>query len=636
MKTISVDLVVVGSTPGGIACAVRAAREGLRVLMTNYHDTPGGMIAGGLGGWESICNDEARSPIYVEMRQAIFDYYRDSYGEDSQQYRDARFRGLSNGRFEPHVGVRFFSELIRREAGITFLTPYYPESATARDGRIVEAVFRRMDSDERVRVEAVIFADCTYEGDFMAAAGVPFRLGREARSEYGESCAGRIFMSSIPGPRRDPYIHTIHSRLNLSYTRAPWQILDAPGAGEGDSLVQAMNYRTILTTDAANRVLPSRPKDYDPALYATLEYVVLVLPIPNNKGTWNRPQLIGLQNAYVEGDWAERKKVLDRFWQVTVGLLYYLQNDAPLPEEQRAMWRQYGFAIDEGIDQEHPPCEIYVREGRRLVGRKVIIQADAELAPGLPRTPLYADSIAFADFMLDCHACTEERLPDGGRGPDGIHVPSAHEGKIALFGECFPFQIPYGCIVSKTFDNVLAPVPVSASHVAFGGVRLEPAWMNVGESAGYAAALAVQQGVTPAEITPDILVRRLARRRVSLIFFTDVGLSADEEWFPALQYWGTKGFFPSFEARPHDRLTQKVARQWLEIAGKVSQPDFDPNEVARVVMALETGDLPLSATAWGGLLLEKGFHGGTKSADDRPPTRAEACMDLFENLESCS
>ncbi|RRK02151.1 FAD-dependent oxidoreductase [Opitutaceae bacterium TAV3] len=113
METIAVDLVVIGSTPGGIACAVRAAREGLRVLLTNYHNTLGGMISGGLGGWESICEDDARAPIYTEMRRAVFAYYRDTYGEDSPQYRAARYKGHGNGHFEPVVGKRFFTEMVQ-------------------------------------------------------------------------------------------------------------------------------------------------------------------------------------------------------------------------------------------------------------------------------------------------------------------------------------------------------------------------------------------------------------------------------------------------------------------------------------------------------------------------------------------
>lgn len=622
-KTIFADLVVIGSTPGGIACAIRAAREGLRVLLTNYHDKLGGMITGGLGGWETLCAGEVRAPIYTEIRRAILAHYRDTYGEDSQQYREAKYRHHGNGRFEPMVGKRFFTEMVGREAGITVLTPYFPESAAAKDGKIAEAVFRRMDGGERVRVEAAIFCDCTYEGDFLAAGGIPFRLGREARSEYGEPHAGRIYMVNKPQPDRDPYLHAVQSRLNISHCGSTTQVLPAPGSGEGDGLVQAINYRTILSSDPANRILPRRPADYDPSEFAGLEYRVRVPAIPNGKISWNRPQLIGLQNAYVEGDWPARRAVLGRFWRATVGLLYYLQNDAPLPEDEREFWRQYGFAIDEGIDQEHPPCEIYLREGRRLAGRAVLTEADALLAPGLPRSPLHADSIAFADWYLDGHACRTETR-------DG----SMPEGKFMLHGDSFPCQIPYGCIVSKTFDNVLAPVCLSASHVAFGAVRLEPAWMNLGESAGFAAAMAVRQGVAPAEIGTDGLVRRLARERVSLIFFNDVGLTADEPWFPAIQYWGTKGFFPSFDARPHDEMEENVARQWLEIARTAAQPGFDPNAAARVVMSLENGYKPLTAPSWREMLREAGFRSDTKLAADRLPTRAEVCMELFENLDS--
>src|SRR5690606_8974305 len=188
------------------------------------------------------------------------------------------------------------------------------------------------------------------------------------------------------------FLYAIHSRLgivNIGNIGATIQLLEGPGSGEADGLVQAINYRTMLSSEPGNRILPKKPAGYNPADYAKLEYRSRVSPIPNNKISWNRPQLVGLQNAYLEGDWTERKKVLDAHWQATVGLLYYLQNDAPLSELERSEWREYGFAIDEGVDQEHPPCEIYLREGRRLVGHSVLIETDAFLAPGLPRSPLY-------------------------------------------------------------------------------------------------------------------------------------------------------------------------------------------------------------------------------------------------------
>ncbi|RRK02149.1 FAD-dependent oxidoreductase [Opitutaceae bacterium TAV3] len=420
---------------------------------------------------------------------------------------------------------------------------------------------------------------------------------------------GGFFTLPQSNPQRDPYLHAIHSRLNISYSRTTTQLIPAPDSGEGDGLVQAINYRTILSTNPANRVLPRRPDDYDPSEYSKFEYKTRVREIPNDKVSWNRPQLIGLQNAYVEGNWATRRKVLKNSFGERRSVCFTICKTM-----RRCRTRNGRSGVNTGSRSTRES----IRKTRlarftcgkvgRLKGRSILTESDALLAPGLPRSSLHADAIAFADWYIDCHACTAEKIGE-----------SRFEGTMTLFGECFPCQIPYGCIVAETFANVLAPVCLSATHVAFGAVRLEPAWMNLGESAGYAAALAMRQGVTPAEIKADDLVAHLARSRVSLIFFNDIGLSANEAWFPAIQYWGTKGFFPCFDARPHDKLTEKVAQQWLEIAGKVSRSDFDPNAAARTVMAMETGDLPLSASAWREMLQTRGFVSQLLSPPPPPP-----------------
>jgi len=620
------DLVVIGSTPGGIACAIRAAREGVKVLLTNYHDKPGGMETGGLGGWETLCDGHVRAPIYSEIRLAIIDHYRRTYGEDSPQFKAANHRHHGNGRFEPFVGLRYFREWIAREPNLTLLTPYYPVSAVTRDGRVREVVLRHSDhAEDTVRVAGKIFADCTYEGDFLACANVPFRLGREARSEYREPSAGRVHvLNKPPALPADPVVHRLHSRLNIRHVGTAQVRLDLPGDGVADPLIQAINYRTILSSDPENRALPRRPDDYDPAEFAPLDYAPNVSPIPNDKISWNRPQLIGLQNEYIEGDWAARKRVLARHWRATVGLLYYLQHDAPLPPEVRARWRQFGFALDEGLDQEHPPCEIYVREGRRLEGRKFLTEHDVRLAEGLERSPIHADSIAFTDWYLDCHACSP-----------GRREGSMHEGKMMLHGETFPSQIPYGSIVSGTVANVLAPVPLAATHVAFGAVRLEVAWMNLGESAGFAAALALKLGVDPGDLPADRLLRRLAAAGVSLGFFNDVGLTLGEPWFPAIQYFGTKGFFPTFDARPGEALTAEVAREWLKIFASFQEPGFDPNASAREVLKAERGcSGPLERAAWHRLLAQADLPVPSSpfSPSSSPLTRADACNDLWSHL----
>lgn len=598
------NLVVVGSTPAGVACAVRAAREGLTVLLTNHHDQPGGMITGGLGGWETLY-DGGRAPIYQEVRDAIFRHYRETYGEDSQQYEDARHIHHGNGRFEPFVGVRFFQALIDAEENLTFLHPWFPVAGSIEGRLLRQATFQHMEGTRRVAVTADAFCDCTYEGDLMHATGIAFRLGRESRAEFGEKFAGRVYVLNKPVGERDPVVARVHDRLNLRHVGARQLILDVPGDGVADSLVQAINYRTILSADPANRVMPQKPVDYDPSHYAGLEYRSRVSPMPNNKVSWNRPQLVGLQNRYAEGDWEERREVMNEHWKTTVGLLYYLQNDAPLDPAEREDWRRYGFAKDEGIDETHPPKEIYVREGRRLVGRHTFTEHDVRLAPGLERSPIHGDSVAVSDWYLDSHSCTLEQQKG-----------SMHEGKMMLHGETFPGHISYRCLLARDVDNFLSPVGLSASHVGWGSVRLEVCWMNVAESAAVAVLLSRQQGVTPAEIDPDALLRSLCERRVLVSFFNDVDVLTPEPWIPAVQYFGTKGFFPTFDARPHDLVDPATAAVWAEAFSRLHDPGRDPHDTARAVFAGASVPIDGLARELAGL------------------TRAQACQFLYKKNPS--
>jgi hypothetical protein len=303
------DLVVVGGTPGGVACAVRAAREGLHVLLVNHHAHLGGMLASGLGVWDTL-HEGRRSPIYDELRQAIFDYYRDTYGKNSPQYRAALpgASGHTNGRFEAKVAEKLITAMVEREASITVLKGFYPQ-AVERDGSLLRSVtFHAMNVEKTVRVAGAMFADCTYEGDLLAIAKVPYRVGREARAEFKEPHAGRLFLRPVSRPT-DPALARLaveHDRLKLRKFTG-WQESLAESTGESDRAVQAFNFRTVLSSDPENRILPRKPKDYDPERLRDLEYGSIVGPLPNNKIGWNRPQLVGVQHDYPQGDWNKRR-----------------------------------------------------------------------------------------------------------------------------------------------------------------------------------------------------------------------------------------------------------------------------------------------------------------------------------------
>jgi hypothetical protein len=618
------DLVVVEATPPGIAMSVRAAREGLRVLLVNHNSHLGGMLTSGLGAWDSLYEGR-RSPIYDEVREAIFSHYREIYGKDSPQYRDSQptSSGHGNGKFEPHVAEKILTDLVAREPNIEVLKGYIP-SAVERNGALLRSVtFRAFNGAKTVQIDARIFADCSYEGDLAAVAKVPYRVGRESRSEYGEPHAGQIFMrgvKEIPSARMKE-VAALHATLNLRHLDGPQVINEAAITGKGDGNVQAFNYRTPLTTDPANRIPIEKPSDYDPEFLKTLSYTSLVKAVPNQKFLWNRPQLIGVQQAYVEGDWAGRQKAMDAHWNATLGLLYFLQNDPSVPEETRKTWREMGLAKDEFRDNGGRPYEIYVREARRIVGRSTFTEHDATLAPGLQRAPIHPESIAISEWYLDTHGCTLAKA-------DG----SLEEGKMMLQIETFPGQISYLTILPGGVDNLLVPVCLSASHVAWGTIRLEPTWMNIAESAAFAAAQAIKQKQSPAQIDIDQLQRTLAKKRVMISFFNDIDLASSAGWLPAIQYFGTKGFFPDYNARPDSPLTPSVARIWIAAFGKIKQKDFDANAVARSVADAKQDEASEFLASQFLELLPEAAKKTSQSLGlnpAKPITRGDACRLLF-------
>lgn len=577
------DLVVVGGTPAGIACAVRAAREGVSVLLVNRHGHLGGILASGLAVWDTLW-EWNRAPIYDEVRAAIVSYYKETYGEDSPQYRDClpAKTGHLVGRFESSVAEKILTDLVAREKAITVWRNLVPVAVT-RNGRRVEAVTLRPTSGgPDVTVAAGSFADCTYEGDVAALAGVPYRVGREAREEFGEPHAGIIFMqprAEAPSPEA-AQLAAQQKELRLRRFSG-WQVIMPESTGAADGAVQACNYRTTLTTNPANRLPVPKPADYDPYYLRSLETFAGIECVPNDKYGWNRPQLVGQQTAYVEADWETRQRILDEHWSTTMGLLYFLQHDSTVPGIVRRAWLEFGLPKDEYADNGHRPYELYVRETRRITGRAIFTEHDSVLAPGLQRAPTHRDSIAMTEWYLDSHSCTRARVPGG-----------LEEGKMMLHQESFPGQVPYRCLLPQGVDNLIVPVCLSATHVGWNAVRLEPVLMQTGEAAGLAVALAGKSQTSLADLDPDRLVRGLCERRSMVTFFNDVDVGRPDPWVPAAQYFGTRGFFHDYNARANAPLKRTTAKIWADAFGKTRAEETEPDSLSAAVLHAESGESP--------------------------------------------
>lgn len=576
------DLIVVGGTPGGIACAVRAAREGLTVLLVEHTQHLGGFMANGAGGWEAPF-DGLRAPLYAEIRTNATEYYRATYGAGSPQERASLPDPQSNAhidrpKIEPRIAELLFDRLVAAEKNLTLLKGCCIAGAE-RDGALLKAVtFRETAGDRTSRVTATIFADGMYEADLMAAAKVPYRVGREARTEYNEPHAGVIYTAERrkePSQRGFPK-DADTGRLKIRFNSHATAEILAGSTGAADHSVMAYNYRLILTQDPTNRVLLAKPAHYDVAIAKSVVTGGFVPNLPNNKIAWNGGRLIGPQNAYPEGDWATRDRISRQFLDAMLMRLWYLQNDPAVSEPERARWAGYGLAADEFPDNHHLPYEIYIREARRLVGRYVFVEQDNVIAPGLARTPIHADSIAITDWPLDSVACLPHTVPGG------------HEDGVFFLGEeSRPAQVPYRTLLPQGVDNLLVPVALSASHVGWGAIRLEPVWMQTGEAAGFAAALAVKNHTTPAQLNPDRLLRVLVANHVMVSFFNDVDVTSNQPAVAAAQYFGAKGFFHDYDARLTEPLKDATAKVWAAGLASLLHGDLDPNVLALAVAQVE-------------------------------------------------
>jgi hypothetical protein len=569
----SYDLIVAGATAPGIVAAVRAAREGLRVALVAPGPHLGGSLPS-LGAVETHYRGN-RAPLLQEFIHAVEKHYLGKYGADSEQYRACAAGKMTM--FEPHVAEAVLERMVAAETNIEVLRGFSPV-AVEKTGRLVQAVVLASPGGEARRLGARAFIEAGYEGDLMALAGAPGRVGREARGEFGEPRAGRVFTRWLTGvhPRA-----AAEGRLNL-VTAGATTSEPLPGStGGGDDNIQSYSYRLCLTDDPANRrLLDMPPANYDRAKYAPLllapeEKEKLPLPfhhrfliqslremverdhifhghaLPNRKRSWNATNFTGAGKHYPAADAATRRAIAAAHRDHALGLMWFLQNDPEMPADLKAKARDWGLARDEFADNGNIPHQLYVREARRLVGRTVFTEHDALLAPGFERAPVHADSVGITEFSLDSLACTTDRLPGSG---------GLCDGQLFQMEVSRPGQVPFGVLLPPELDNLLVVTTVSATHVGWGTVRQTPTLMHLAESAAWAVVLAARDNIAPANLSVEQLQRRLVERGVMISFFNDFDMGTREPWVPAIQYFGTKGEFTSYDARPAERGAECLRR----------------------------------------------------------------------------
>ena len=504
-----VDIVVVGATPGGISAAITAARQGHSVLIAEYQYHVGGMTAGGLGK-SDIENRAMISGFFVEFTQQVLHHYHSSYGSDSDNVRLCR-----DGYYaEPSISERIFEALLAEQPRISVLKGWRLVSATLKGQYLSSVHLEERCSRELIRVQGAVFIDATYEGDLYAAAGAEFRLGRESREDFGEPHAGVVY---------------------FDYEKKEF----LPGTtGEGDDRLPAYTYRLCLTKDLENSaILSSPPTDYDrrdylgyfddlaagrlrgpkvykpgrgynPAHFNTMVRTLSVTDIPSEKTDVNiNPRPLGFpfpeeNKGFVEGDDATRSRIYERHRNLTLGLLWFLQNDNAISPEHRAIARQYHLPLDEFCDNSHFPFQLYIREARRLVGEYTLTEHDITRGNDDISITRHTDSIAIGEFPIDSFPCRKRQPMDS----------VVLEGYLGMLDHItMPYEIPYRIMIPKRIDGLIVPVAASTTHVAFSSIRMEPTWMALGQAAGLAASLSITQGTAPRNINISELQRELIK-----------------------------------------------------------------------------------------------------------------------------
>lgn len=545
-EMIRTDVLVIGSTPCGIASAIAAARQGEKVIVADMNDFMGGMMTNGLGKTD-IGPRHTIKGIFKEFIDLVYADYLEKYGPNSEQVRQS-----STGYyFEPNVAERIFNRMVKAEKNITLKYHYRPDGVWMNRDKLDAVYFRDTRNNRRIQIRAAVFIDATYEGDIAAMCGATYRVGRESREEFGEPFAGVLYMDH--------------------YTR-----MILPGStGRPDKRVQAYNFRLTLTANPENRVMPKKPAGYNREEYLqvlesiekgrirTVQDVLNIEFIANGKSdTNNMPRSLISTDlpeenyTYPEAGYAEREKIVQRHKDYILGLLWFLQNDPEMPEALRAECAQYGFAKDEyPTTSDHFPRQLYVREARRIWCDYNFTAHDAMLGPGLQRTPIHWNSIACGGYAMDSHATQK-------REPGKEHM----EGFYWMGGMTQPYQIPYGVMVPQTVNGLLVPGPASATHIGFGTLRMEPVWMALGQAAGNAAHIARQLYLEPRDVPINRVQALLLDQGAIITTFNEMkvvnpGVTANQ--WKALQFWGTRGFFNSYDALPAKPITRGEAASWL-------------------------------------------------------------------------
>lgn len=510
------DLVIYGGTPAAVSAAVKATDLGLSVIVVSPDLHVGGLSVSGLGYTDSG-NTKAIGGLSREFYHRVYDVYKDQdIRLEGQDTKAMCHDDKTMWTFEPHVAETVIARWLAEKK----VEVVRGERLDRAPGGVVkeQGAIRSFRTLSGKTYAGRYFIDATYEGDLMAAAGVPYSVGREANAVYGEKWNG-----NQPGVK--------HHRHRFAADVSPYKVPGDPASGlcegvgtsaegergTGDRRVQAYCYRMCFTDVEANRVPFAKPEGYRADRYELLRRVYATGwdetfakfdRIPNGKTDTNNHgpvsfDFLGMSDEWPEATYARREELARAHRDYQAGLLYFLANDPGVPESVRTRMSKWGLAKDEFTDNGNWPWHIYVREGRRMLGEYVTTEHDCLGEPPHPNQGVRRGSVGMGSYAIDSHNVRRYVTPAGF---------VQNEGDIGVKPKK-PYPIDYGSIVPKKGDctNLIVPVAVSASHAAFGSIRMEPVFFILGES----AATAVAQAAEDSRAVQDVDVARLRARLVA-------------------------------------------------------------------------------------------------------------------------
>jgi len=623
---------IYGGTSAAVTAAYSAAKQGSEVVLICPDVTIGGMTTGGLGQTD------------IGNKQAVTGLARQFYRRIGEHYGK-----LEQWIFEPHVAEEILMDYLDSPK-IDLIQGYHLAEVT-KDGTRILSIRCEDENGTSKTISADQFIDCSYEGDLMARAGVSYRVGREDNSEYSETWDGWQMLDGHQFPDGvDPYVIPGDPASGLL-----WGISEniPRQTGSGDSFAQAYNFRICLTDDPGNMIPIERPADYDSTRYELLVRLFATdpdqneinryfiwSPMPchktdiNNRGAFST-DMIGMNHGYPEASWAERKDIIAAHKSYTLGLLYFYAHDTRVPAALQTEVRRWGLPKDEYVRTGHWTHQLYIRECRRLVGEYVATQADCE-----NRTAVN-DGIGYAAYTMDSHNCERLVVVKDGR------AMVKNEGNVEIPGGS-PYPISYRSLTPKREEctNLLVPVCLSASHIAYGSIRMEPVFLEMGQACGLAASMA-GKGIVQ-EIDVEALQRILTEDPCLDGSSPDILIDEDSELIHGREGWtagrgGSYGkSFLTYSGDPASNHLEYLFPEGLE--GDYEIYTFQQKSGCRhTIFTIDAGKGPvqiefdreafkIEGQAWGEWVslgkhhLEKEVRGTVKFFSEEPDLHADAVL----------